>query len=178
MDVFHAEIMQAGRALKHKGSKLLYLRKGTGDWVCTELLLPTWEKIPKWMIPWWFQVCVWEQCGKLIQLGGGCVFIADHQLGLEQGPCSARAWAEPLFPLENPKLWGSCGITGGEGIWEPQGQPWSLPWSLPCKPQCRWPCPCWGVHAPSRPFQGSSSLCWSHGPCSAPLSFAARASVQ
>lgn len=105
------------------------------------------------MILWWFQVCVWEQCGKLIQLGGGCVFGADHQLGSEQGPCSARAWAEPLFPLENPKLWGSCGITGVRGSGSHRSGPGRCPGRCPgqCPGQCpanptwRWPCPCWGV---------------------------------
>lgn len=105
-----------GRALKHKSSTLLYLRKAPRDLVYAELLVLTWEKIPYWMIPWWFQVCVWEQCGKLIQLGGGCVFGVDHQPGSEQWPCSARTWTEPLLPLENHELSGPCGIMGVRGI--------------------------------------------------------------
>lgn len=116
-DVFHAEVMQVGRELKHKSSTLLYLRKGTGDLVCAELLVPTWEKIPNWTILWWFWVCVWEWCGKLIQLGGGGEFGAGHQPGSERCPCSARTWPEPLLPLENHELWGPCGITGVRGIW-------------------------------------------------------------
>lgn len=134
--------MQAGRALKHRSFTLLYLRQGTGDWVCAELLFPTWEKIPNWTIPWWFWVCVWEQRGKLIQLGGGGVFGGDHQLGSEQWPCSARTWAESL---ENPKLWGSCGITGVRGSGSCGGSPG--PCSGPCGPAnttLRWLCPCWG----------------------------------
>lgn len=51
----------AGRSSTEvQSSALLYLRKGTGDWVCAELLVPAWEKIPNWMIPWWFWVCVCE----------------------------------------------------------------------------------------------------------------------
>lgn len=127
--------------------------------VCAELLVLTWEKIPYWMIPWWFQVCVWEQCGKLIQLGGGCVFGVDHQPGSEQWPCSARTWTEPLLPLENHELSRAMWGHGGEGNLrpvQPQGHPWSLG---PCEHLVVVPCPCWGGCAPRSAFSKVAAVC-------------------